>query len=165
VGSAAAGISATERPAVTGPAGGAADNAGGTADSPARGEGGDRAGGDKAGEAKALYDKAQYALDESDFARAHELAGASLKLRRTARTYLLRAQAEQRLDRVEDALGSVDAAAKLAPELGAVWELRGRILWAAGRRDDARAAFEKFLALEPGGPKADSVRRLLNEPR
>jgi tetratricopeptide (TPR) repeat protein len=120
---------------------------------------------DKNAEAKALYDKALAAMDESNFARARELAEASLRLRKTARTYLLRAQAEQRLDRVDDALASVDAAAQLAPDYGTVWEIRGRILWAARRRDDARAAFERFLRLEPDSPKAASVRRLMNEPR
>jgi len=120
---------------------------------------------DKVAEAKALFDKAHDALDEGDFQRALDLAEASLKLRRTARTYLLRAQAQQRLDRVPEALASVDAAAQLASDFGAVWEMRGRILWAVGRRDEAREAFEKFLALEPSGPKAASIQRLLNEPR
>jgi tetratricopeptide (TPR) repeat protein len=104
-------------------------------------------------------------MDANNFARALELAEASLRMRKTARTYLLRAQAEQRLDRVDDALASVDAAAQLAPEYGTVWETRGRILWAARRREEARAAFERFLRLEPDSPKAASVRRLMNEPR
>ena len=59
--------------------------------------GGDSA--DKNAEAKALYDKAQSAFDDGNFARALELTDGSLKLRKTARTYLLRAQAAQRLDR------------------------------------------------------------------
>jgi tetratricopeptide (TPR) repeat protein len=120
---------------------------------------------DVATRARGLYDKAQEALDEGEFARAYDLAEASLRLRKTARTYLLRAQAQQRLDRVEDALASIDAAAQLAPTSGTVWELRGRVLWAARRRDDARAAFEKFLELDPNSPKAAAVRRLMNEPR
>jgi tetratricopeptide (TPR) repeat protein len=121
--------------------------------------------GDKIAEAKALFDKARSAFDDGNFGRAHDLTDASLKLRKTARTYLLRAQASQRLGRIDDALGAVDAASRLAPEFASVWELRGRILWAAQRRDEARAAFEKFLALVPDDPKAASVRRLLNEPR
>jgi tetratricopeptide (TPR) repeat protein len=121
--------------------------------------------GDRAAEAKALYDKAQEALDAGDATRALDQASASLKVRRTARTYLVRAQAEQRLGRVAEALGSIDAAAQIAPDLASVWEFRGRILWAARRREDARVAFEKFLALEPDGARAASVRRLLNEPR
>jgi hypothetical protein len=116
-------------------------------------------------EAKALYDQAHGALEEGDFARAFDLAERSLKLRKTARTYLLRAQVEQRLDRVDAALASVESAAQLAPEYGAVWELRGRILWAARRREEARAAFEKFLEIEPNSPKAAFIQRLINEPR
>jgi tetratricopeptide (TPR) repeat protein len=120
---------------------------------------------DQVARARSLFEKGQEALDEGEFARAFELAEESLRLRRTARTYLLRAQAQQRLDHIEEALASVDAAAQLAPASGTVWEVRGRILWAARRRDDARAAFEKFLELEPNSPKAASVRRLMNEPR
>jgi CheY-like chemotaxis protein len=120
---------------------------------------------DKINEAKSLFDKAHDALDEGNFARAFELADSSLKLRKTARTYLLRAQAEQRLDRVDAALVSVDAAAAIAPEYAAVWETRGRILWAARRRDEARVAFEKFLQLEPSGAKAAAIQRMMNEPR
>ena len=122
-------------------------------------------GADKVAEAKVLFDKAHDALDEGDFARAFELADASLKQRKTARTYLLRAQAQQRLDRIDDALASIDAATQLAPGFATVWEMRGRILWAARRRDEARAAFEKFLELDPNGPKAAAVRRLMDEPR
>ena len=147
-----------------GDVGAPAPEAGSSAANPAGASGGsDKA--DKVTEAKTLYDKAHDALDEGNFQRAFELAEASLKLRKTARTYLLRAQAEQRLDRVAEALASVDAAAMIAPEFSSVWETRGRILWAVGRRDDARAAFEKFLALEPTGPRAAAIQRLLNEPR
>jgi CheY-like chemotaxis protein len=120
---------------------------------------------DKVTEAKALYDKAEDALAAGAVARALELVDGSLRLRKTVRTYLLRAQAMQRLERVEEALAAVDAAAQLAPEHSAVWWRRGWILWAARRYDEARPAFERFLQLEPDGPKAASVRRLLNEPR
>jgi len=140
-------------------------NAGGGANDAGSARGRAEPGADRFAEAKQLYDKAHDALDDSDAARALELANASLELRRTARTYLLRAQAQQRLDRIADALASVDGAAALAPELGAVWELRGRILWAARRFDEARTAFAKFLALAPDSPKAAGIRRLMNEPR
>jgi Flp pilus assembly protein TadD len=116
-------------------------------------------------EAKALGDQASNALDEGDFARALQLAQSSIKLRKTARAYMLRARAEQRLGRVDDALSSLDAATELAPSSGAVWEQRGRILWAARRRDEARAAFQRFLELAPSAASAPEILRLLNEPR
>jgi DNA-binding response OmpR family regulator len=119
---------------------------------------------DKVASARALFDRASDALQEGDFARALEHAEASLKLRRTARTYLLRAQAQQRLDRVDAALASVDAAEHLAPGFGTVWELRGRILWSARRRDEARVAFERFLEIEPNTPRSAAVRQLLDGP-
>lgn len=112
-----------------------------------------------------LCDQASNALDESDFARAFQLAAASIKLRKTARGYMLRARAEQRMGRVDDALSSLDAATELAPGSGAVWEQRGRILWAARRRDEARAAFARFLELSPRSASAPEILRLLNEPR
>ncbi|MBC7977272.1 MAG: tetratricopeptide repeat protein [Myxococcales bacterium] len=120
---------------------------------------------EKLAQAKVLYDKGQEALLAGDVQRALAQAEASLKLRKTARTYLLRAQAEQRLDRTEAALASVAAAAQIAPEFSMVWELRGRILWAARRREEARVAFEKFLRLDPNSSKAPPIRRLMNDPR
>jgi len=148
-----------------GSAAGAAITEGTTGEAPGSGRAVRPDSADKVGEAKLLSDKAHDALDDGNPTRALELADASLRLRKTARTYLLRAQAEHRLGRVDAALISVDAAARIAPDFAMTWELRGRILWAAQRRDEARASFEKFLALEPGNPKAAAVRRLLNEPR
>jgi DNA-binding response OmpR family regulator len=124
-----------------------------------------RSASDRIAEAKALCDQASNALDESDFTRGFQLAAASIKLHKTTKGYMLRARAEQRLGRVDDALMSLDAAAELAPSYGAVWEQRGRILWAARRRDEARAAFSRFLELSPRSPSAPEVERMLNEPR
>jgi Flp pilus assembly protein TadD len=66
---------------------------------------------------------------------------------------------------VDAALASLDAATEIAPTAGAVWEQRGRILWSARRRDEARAAFERFLEIDPKSSRAAEVLRLLNEPR
>jgi len=121
--------------------------------------------GDQLAEAKALYDKGHDALEQGNFARALGLADASLKVRKTSRSFLLRAQAAHRLGRIDDALAATDAAARLSPGSSTVWEVRGQILWAAQRHDDARAAFEKYLELEPDSPKAAFLRRLMKEPR
>jgi hypothetical protein len=124
-----------------------------------------RSASDRIAEAKALCDQASSAIDEGDFTRGFQLAASSIKIHRTAKGYMLRARAEQRLGRVDDALTSLDAAAELAPSYGAVWEQRGRILWAARRRDEARAAFSRFLELSPKAAGAAEIERLLNEPR
>jgi hypothetical protein len=120
---------------------------------------------ERVAEAKALCDQASSAIDEGDFPRGLQLASASIKLHKTAKGYMLRARAEQRLGRVDDALKSLDAAAETSPSYGAVWEQRGRILWAARRRDEARAAFSRFLELSPRASSAPEIERLLNEPR
>ncbi|MGN6106925.1 MAG: tetratricopeptide repeat protein [Kofleriaceae bacterium] len=116
-------------------------------------------------QAKVLMAQASDALREGDFEKALRLADGSLKLRKTARTFLVKAQALQRLDRVESALEAVDQAEKVAPDYAAVFEWRGRILWSARRKDEARVQFEKSLELDPAGQRAAQIRRLLNGPR
>lgn len=76
----------------------------------------------------------------------------------------MRAQALQRLDRIEDALESIDSAEEVAPDYASVFEARGSILWAAGRWDLARAAYERFLEIEPDSARANQIKRRLAEP-
>ena len=113
----------------------------------------------------ALYVDGFLATEEGKFDEALQNSDASLKMRKTARGYLVRAQALQRLERVEDALASVDQAVEMSSTYAPAFELRGRILWAAGRKDEARFAFEQFLALESDTPKAEAIRDLLRENR
>jgi len=116
-------------------------------------------------QSKVLMDQANDALQEGELDEAIKLANASIKLRRTSRAYLVRAQALQRLEQVEEALSSIEEAEKLSPRFPMVFELRGRILWAARREDEARVAFERFLELSPNGATAAQIRQLINRPR
>src|SRR5205814_4907853 len=81
---------------------------------------------DNVAQAKKLAEQAYAALEDSDPAKALDLADQSLKLRNTARTQLLRAQALQRLDRTDDALAAVEAARALA-DIPSIYEWRGKI--------------------------------------
>jgi hypothetical protein len=124
----------------------------------------------KVTQAKALMEKAYAAVEAGEPDKAVVLCDESLKLRRTARTLLLRAQALQKLDRIDDALVSVSDANLVylqseKRDYPAGWELKGKILWAAGRYDEAKTAYEHFLELEPSGPAAAEAHRRLNEPR
>jgi tetratricopeptide (TPR) repeat protein len=119
---------------------------------------------DKAAQAKKLLAQANEAISEGEFERALRAADGSLALRKTPRAYLARARALQRLDRVDDALAAVAAAERLAPKYATVYELRGRILWAVRRKDEAREQFARFLELEPEGARAQQIRKLLGEP-
>ena len=114
-------------------------------------------------QARALQEQAHEALEDGDPAKALELAEESLKLRKTARTYLEQARALQRLGRVDDALGAVDAAMEIVKDYAPAWEERGMILWAARRTDEARPAFQKYLELDPTGREATSIRQMLEQ--
>jgi len=120
---------------------------------------------DDLAQARKLAQQATDALQEGDFARARALADSSLAVRRTARGYIVLAQAEQRLGHLDAAIEALDKAQKAAPGVSAVYEQRGRILWAAGRKDEAREAFQKFLEMDPENPRAAQIQRLLGEPR
>jgi tetratricopeptide (TPR) repeat protein len=125
----------------------------------------DKAAQDKAAQAKTLIDQANDAIAEGAFDRALRAADSSIAIKKSPRAYLARAKALQRIDRVDEALGAIDAAEKLAPKYASVFELRGHILWAVRRRDEARVQFQKFLELESTGPRADKIQKLLAEPR
>ncbi len=123
------------------------------------------AGIDKNKEARVLYDKAHEALEEGDPEAALELLDQSLKLRKTARSYLERARALQRLGRIDDAVVAVDEAIRMNRTYAPAYEQKGMILWSAQRYADARAPLEKYLELEPEGRSAARIRAMLDEPR
>ena len=118
---------------------------------------------DRKKEAAKLATAAGTALTAGKLDEALANVDASLKLRKLARTHLLRARILQRLDRVEDALAAIDMAVEAQPTMAAAFALRGRILWGLGRKDEARFAFEQFLALDDSSDEAERIRELLRE--
>ncbi len=94
-------------------------------------------------------DSAEAALRELDFEAAIELAEQSLALKRSARAYMIQAQAQRQLGRNDAALETVARATGLAGNYGPAWLLRGDLLWELGRKDEARRAYVRFLELEP----------------
>jgi DNA-binding response OmpR family regulator len=118
---------------------------------------------DKNKDAKKLLESAQVALAAGNFDEAIAQAQASLKLRKTVRAHHVIAQAFWKQGKIDDAIAAVGDADDVLPDHAPSWELRGRILWAAGRKDAARFAFEQFLLLQQDGAKADAVRELLRE--
>jgi Tetratricopeptide repeat len=118
---------------------------------------------DKNREARKLLEAAQTALAAGNFDEAITQADASLKLRKTVRAHHVKAQAFWKQGKIDDAIAAVGDADDVLPDHAPSWELRGRILWAAGRKDAARFAFEQFLLHQQDGAKADAVRELLRE--
>ncbi len=120
---------------------------------------------DRVKQASELLDRSRAALDDGDPETALALADKSIHLRPAIRGYLERARALQRLDRIDSALDSIEQALQLDTKYAASWELKGRILWAVRRYDEARTAFQKFLELDPESKSAPSIKHLLEEPR
>ena len=121
------------------------------------------AGEDPMQRARMLYQQANDAIQEGDFAKALELTDASLVLRKTARGFLVRAQALHRLGRVDEALQSTVSSEKHAPTYATVNEVRGNILWAQRRWDDAHDAYNRFLEIEQDTARAETIRKRLEE--
>ena len=118
---------------------------------------------DKTKAALGLMNKAHDALQEADYERAVKLADSSLKLRKTTGTYVVKAQALQRLSRVDEALKALDGAIAIASKYAPAWELRSTMLWSAGRREEARSAMTRYLEIDPNGKSAPSMRKRLLE--
>jgi tetratricopeptide (TPR) repeat protein len=113
-------------------------------------------------QAKALYAQAHDAMQEGDFQKALDLADASLKLRRTARANIVRAQALQRLGKLEEAISSMESAIRLAPTYASNYEVLGSILWAAQRYDEATKYYVHYLENWPDGEKAAMIQKRLD---
>jgi len=120
---------------------------------------------DKTKEARALYEKGHETLEDGDAEGALALLDESLKLRKTARTYLERARALVRLNRIDDAVASIDSAIALNASYAPAYEQKGMILWSAQRYAEARPVLQKYLELDPDGRKAATIRAMLDEPR
>ena len=68
-------------------------------------------------------------------------------------------------DRAPEALRAIDSALKLDPRSAPAYLLRGGILQGQGRPQEARAAYQRYLELEPRGGSAADVRQILEQLR
>jgi tetratricopeptide (TPR) repeat protein len=120
---------------------------------------------DKAKEAAALAAKGRAALSEGEPQAAIDLFDQALKLRKDKRTYVDRGRALHNLGKTDEAVASIDEAIRMSASYAPAWEQKGLILWSAQRYGDARPALEMYLQLTPDGPKAETIRKMLDEPR
>jgi CheY-like chemotaxis protein len=109
-------------------------------------------------------DKAKAALDDDDLDGALALVDKSLADKHTARAYVVKADVLRRMSRVDDALAAVDAALAMSSRYAAAWSMKGKILWAVRRYDEAKAAYTTFLDIQPTGAEADRIRALIAAP-
>jgi hypothetical protein len=112
-------------------------------------------------EAKALLVKSKKALAESNAEAALLYADQALELKRSARAHLARAQALHAMGRTEDALAAIDRSIAMSDDFAEGWLNRGRALDMLKRTGEARAAFARYLELQPTGATADEIRKRL----
>jgi CheY-like chemotaxis protein len=117
-----------------------------------------------AAQAKALYQQSLTALQKGEIDKALALTEQSIQLHRTARAYIVRAQAMQKQGRTDDALSELAEAESLAPDYAQIWDIRGGILWGARRWDEAHQAYDQYLKLDPDSSRAEQIRQRLAEP-
>jgi DNA-binding response OmpR family regulator len=119
-------------------------------------------------QAKQLYEQALEALQENEIEQALRSADASLALRKTARTHIVRARALQRLDRLDDGLAALAEAETIARPYGGtilayVLEWKARVLRSARRLAEAREVMREYLAIKATGAVAGDFRAWLDE--
>jgi len=120
---------------------------------------------DKNKEAAGLATKGRTKLSEGEPQEALELFDQSLKLKKDKRTYVDRGRALANLGKIDEAVSSYDEAIKISESYAPAWEQKGLTLWSAQRYGDARPALEMYLQLQPEGPKSETIRKMLDEPR
>ncbi len=122
---------------------------------------------DPVGQSNQMLKQSRDALDENDAQAALDFADKALQFRKVPKAYVARAQALERLGRIDEAIDAIDLAIDIGKRSGseysAGWATRGRILWNARRKDEARAAFLHYLELDPNDTA--KVRKFIDEPR
>ncbi len=86
-------------------------------------------------------------------------AAAAIRSTGAARVGLARALYDA--DRRDEALREVDAALEAEPRYAPAWLLLGEIHQGDGRNGQAKAAYERFLKLQPRGEQAQAVREII----
>ncbi|MEZ4363664.1 MAG: DUF4388 domain-containing protein [Kofleriaceae bacterium] len=111
--------------------------------------------------ARSLISKSRKALAAGDGAAALQLADEAIEQKSSARAHLARGLALIALERPADALASIDRAIAMSDNYADGWLSRGRVLETLGRTGESRAAFARYLELQPTGATADELRQRL----
>ncbi len=110
-----------------------------------------------------LYEEAKRARRKRDYHEVLALAERALAHRETAQALTLQAEALVALGDSRRALQIAGRATELRPRFSSAWYVKGRIHRTLGENDEARAAFEHYLELDPEGTRADQVIDLLQD--
>ena len=97
------------------------------------------------------------------YQEALEFIDKALAGKKTARALTLKAEILVEMNRIGDAFEAIEEAVEIGPGYARAWLTKGLMHDSQGEGIQAKAAFRKFLELEPSGPQADNVRSLLKE--
>jgi CheY-like chemotaxis protein len=111
-----------------------------------------------------LLEKAKAALDDDDLDNALAFVDKSVADKPTPRAYVVRADVLRRMSRTDEALAACDSALAMASRYAPALSMKGKILWAVRRYDEARDVYQRFLEIQPSGAEADRIRGLLAQP-
>ena len=112
---------------------------------------------------RSLYEDAKKALRHGDNKQALALIERAIDLRETGQALTVKADVLLNLGERTRALAAAETAVIVSPGYAPAWYFKGHIHMALGQKDKARTAFEKFLALDPDGKKAEEVQGRLDK--
>ncbi len=104
--------------------------------------------------AERKYESGRFVEAIGDYRRA-------LAVRSTGPAHVGLARALYDANRAGDALREIETAIRIEGRYPPAWLLLGEIHQGEGRNSQARAAYERFLQLEPKGEQAQAVREII----
>jgi hypothetical protein len=106
--------------------------------------------------------KARRAQRNGRLDEALELANDALEIRRSARTYSLKADILLDLGRRREALSAIDDAVAATPRSAQVWKTKGLLHWELEDYADAKKALRRYLELNPGAADKDQIQAIID---
>jgi len=92
-----------------------------------------------------------------------DLSARALAQQETPQALTLQAEAMAALGDPRHALSIAERATEIKPRFSPAWYVKGRIQRILGDKKAARAAFERYLEIDPEGNRADQVLDLLQD--
>ena len=112
---------------------------------------------------RSLYDDAKRALRHGENKQALALIERAIDVRETGQALTVKADALLHLGEKSRAMAAAETAVIVSPKYAPAWYFKGHIHQTLGQKEKARAAFEKFLELDPDGRKAEEVQAQLDK--
>ena len=111
---------------------------------------------------RSIFEEAKKALRHGQHKEALALIEKAIDMRETGQGLTVKADILFHMGEKTRALAAAETAVIVSPKYSGAWYFKGHIHQALGQKDKARAAFQKFLELEPEGKKAEEIQEQLD---